>query len=169
MRRVSLALVVVAVAAVLWGSTGAVTQDSGDSLTVRLKVPPLSPDFMYGEVLSVSADTLSFRPADSAVPLSVPLGKITSAQVRDGNRNHWVLGTVIGAAVGYLALVGVEKGDMSELAALVQTITTLGGAAVGFTIGMLIRTEGWRDIPPTGLQDLAHPVPGVAVTISFTP
>lgn len=151
------------------GMTNIHAQSLQRNPSVRLKVPPRYRSFVYGDVVSSTPDMLSFLPADSVAPVPILIGKIAVAQVLDGKRNHWVLGTVIGAAVGFVALAGARGGDMDELVNLVQTLTTLGGAAIGFTIGLLIKTDGWRDVPPSQLGNFAPTGAGLTITFSLTP
>ena len=151
------ALVVLALALAVAPPDGVIAQDT---LTVkvgsrvRVTAPELDLDKYDGTVAVVRSDTLTVG------TVQVPLASVTRLDVHKGRKGNVGKGAIIGTLVGVptgLAL-GVfyqqacsNTSDIGEtclaLIPIGAVAVGLAGALVGGTIGSLIKTDRWEEVP----------------------
>ncbi len=119
-----------------------------------------------GQVLAVSADTLTVRwdkDAGNREPLAA--WQIRRLQVSSGRRGHVVTGMLVGAGAGLLTGVignasqdsSPDDWDLGPDDEYVVLLTTLAGTVLGGVVGLLVRTEKWQD---AGLPAVSTAGPG---------
>lgn len=121
---------------------------------VRVTAPDLDIDKYDGTVTAVRSDTLTVG------TLQVPLASVTRLDVHQGRKGNVGKGAIIGTLVGVptgLALGilyqqacsdSIETGETClALIPIGAVAVGLAGALVGGTIGALIKTDRWEEVP----------------------
>ena len=130
-------------------------------------------------VLGHDADSLYFRVANQAEPTSSPWSRVWKVEVVRGKKSRWLPGGIIGGVVGLIA--GAQIGSHGK-----DTDRWLGwseadcegmkwgfaglivGAFTGATVGALIKTDRWEEIPLDQFRVSVVPQhDGVALGISI--
>ncbi len=103
-----------------------------------------------GNWVSANADSITIARQDSDV--QIDRDWVERVQRYEGTHRNWGRGAAVGAASGFLfgtalaVLAGGELEDNGEVAYVVVGFTLLG-AAPGFLIGGLIKTDKWETVP----------------------
>jgi hypothetical protein len=134
-------------------------------------------EHLTGTVTALHDDTLSVDVGGSS-PTAVALSRVSTIEVSHGTKSNVGKGALIGGLVG-VALGGAAHavGCGSEVygeevscsggeAAGGVALFGLGGAAAGALIGALIGSEGWEQVPLSGLRVQSSPVTGDGLAIS---
>ena len=141
----------------LCGNTAVDAQDSRAIMVgvrVRITAPDLDIYKYDGTVAALRGDTLTVG------PVQVPLASVTRLDVHQGRKGNVGKGAMIGTLVGVptgLAL-GVfyqqacsNSSDIGETCVALVPIGAvaigLAGALVGGTVGALIKTDRWEEVP----------------------
>jgi hypothetical protein len=132
---------------------------------------------LIGEVSALRGDTL-FVDVGGSSPTPVALSRVSTIEVSHGTKSNVGKGALIGGLVG-AALGGAAATAACGGIVMGQEVSCSGGeivggvvvgglivGAVGATIGALIRTEGWEQIPLSGLRVQPSPVTGDGLAIS---
>lgn len=145
---------------------------------VRVTAPEIDPAPIVGRVLRVEADSLHLvRQGEGgiAVPLSIPLDGIERLEVSDGTNRHFGKGLLIGGGIGLIGLgliggEGLRDTDFGYTGGFVLggAVGLAGGAAVGFLVGGVTRTEKWAHLPPQLWRTSARPGGGFAVALRIS-
>jgi hypothetical protein len=130
-----------------------------------------------GKLVALRGDTL-FVDVGGSNPTPVALSRVSTVEISHGTKSNAGKGALIGglsgAALGGAAMAGACSAEIlgeeascggSEVAGGV-VLFGLGGAAAGALIGALARSEGWQQIPLSGLRVQPSPVTGDGVVIS---
>jgi len=121
---------------------------------VRVTAPDLDVDKYDGTVAALRGDTLTVG------TVQVPLASVTRLDVHQGRKGNVGKGTIIGTLVGLPTgfALGVfyqqacsHASDIGEtclpLIPIGVVAVGLAGALVGGTIGSLIKTDRWEEVP----------------------
>ena len=123
---------------------------------IRIDSEMLPESEKLGRFVSVSADTVRFRPDEHPVTRSVLLGSIRSIEVsrQTGTRRgeYAVLGALVSGVVGYFASnhngqgIGTGKTDASQNAIVGGLAGAAIGGALGWWYGGKKKVEAWRPV-----------------------
>ncbi len=151
---------------------------------VRVKAPPLQPDWVMGTVVGWESGSLVLEPekpdALGDTPLTLARDQITRLDVHRGSKSRALLGAGIGFGVGVgwtVLLLSSESlcnpeqqcdaGDWARGIAIFGGI----GAGLGALVGLLFKTDRWEAVPLEGIRVTFTPVydgqPGLALSVSF--
>ena len=153
---------------------------------VRVKAPPLQPDWVRGTVVGWESGSLVLEPEnpEGDTPLTLARDQITGLDVHRGRKSAAGKGALIGLGVGAVAGIAVgwglcgaisdipcETSDQVEGSAIVGAVFGLLGAGIGALIGLAIKTDRWEAVPMEGIGVTFTPVydgqPGLALSVSF--
>ena len=149
---------------------------------VRVKAPPLQPDWVRGTVVGWESGSLVLEPEkpDGNTPLTLARDQITRLDVHRGSKSRVLLGAGIGfgvgAALGFAACAGNTgspcTNDAGEGSPAGFALALGGvGAGLGALVGLLFRTDRWEAVPLEGIHVTFAPVydgqPGLALSVSF--
>jgi hypothetical protein len=151
---------------------------------VRVKAPPLQPDWVRGTVVGWESGSLVLEPEKPDVlgdtPLTLARDQITRLDVHRGSKSRALLGAGIGfgvgAALGFAACAGNTgspcTNDAGEGSPAGFALALGGvGAGLGALVGLLFRTDRWEAVPLEGIHVTFTPVydgqPGLALSVSF--
>ena len=109
---------------------------------VRVSAPALAPVDLVGTLTDLRDDTLVVTVPWRERPIDVPLSSVSSLQRAWGYQTRTVRGTLIGAALGFVA--GALAFDDDEVG---EGAFAVAGGVVGGVIGSRIRAERWRPAP----------------------
>ena len=132
--------------------------EPGARVRVSTAAKTASPVWVVGTVVEVTGDRLTIRPQqDSGRTVDIARAAVTQLQVSSGQDSKaltglglgFVVGAVVGGAIGYAALH--EGHDLaSQDAALIGAAPgALVGALLGLAIGSDSKTDRWEDTPVT--------------------
>ena len=148
---------------------------------VRVKAPPLQPDWVRGTVVGWESGSLLLEPEkpDGDTPLTLARDQITRLDVHRGSKSRALLGAGIGfgvgVALGFAACAGSGgspcrsegEGSPAGFALVLGGV----GAGLGALVGLLFRTDRWEAVPMEGIHVTFTPVydgqPGLALSVSF--
>ena len=147
---------------------------------VRVKAPPLQPDWVRGTVVGWESGSLVLEPEkpDGNTPLTLARDQITRLDVHRGTKSKALLGAGIGfgVGVGWTVLLfesicnSEEECDAGDWA---KGIAIFGGvgAGLGALVGLLFKTDRWEAVPLEGIRVTFMPAydgqPGLALSVSF--
>ncbi len=151
------ALVALALALAVAPPDGVIAQDTlavKVGTRVRVTAPELDLDKYDGTVVAVRGDTLTVG------TVQVPLASVTRLDVHQGRKGNGGKGAIIGTLVGLptgLALGVFYQQACSNSSDIGQTClglvpigavaVGLAGALVGGTVGALMKTDRWSEVP----------------------
>jgi hypothetical protein len=123
--------------------------------------PRASLDQFVGSLVHLSAESVTLDVESGESPLTLPLARVRSIEVSEGRGSKVVTGAAVGFGLGATAsllfLAGFCGGDTvcgGDEWLRAFTLIALPPTLVGAGIGLLIRTERWKEV---GLS------PGVAL------
>jgi hypothetical protein len=153
---------------------------------VRVKAPPLQPDWVRGTVVGWESGSLVLEPEkpEGDTPLTLARDQITQLDVHRGRKSAAGKGALIGLgsgavagfALGFAACAGNTgspcTNDAGEGSPAGFALALGGvGAGLGALVGLLFRTDRWEAVPLEGIHVTFTPVydgqPGLALSVSF--
>ena len=154
---------------------------------VRFKVPSLTKEWIVGEVVKMTQDTLLIREGrtlstSAAVIkmaiLQVPMSSISNFEASIGQRRNADKGFMIGLGLGLAVLVPVAIADYKEGGELQGFPTAITAAYIFPSIvilstlmGAATKSENWVEVPPQRLNLSIAPMPEkglrAALTVNF--
>jgi len=168
--------------ALLLAAPGTLTAQQADDLIpgarVRVTVPRDSRDPYVGTLDRLSSDSLTLRIESRAPVLTLPLTRVRRIEVSAGETSKVVTGGAIGFGVGATASLLFLAGFCSDPDTLCGgdewlrafAFIALPSTLVGAGIGLLIRTERWREVelaPPAALHSLRAPRWHIGLSLPF--
>ena len=154
---------------------------------VRFKVPSLTKEWIVGEVVKMTQDTLLIREGRTLSTraavikmaiLQVPMSSISNFEASIGQRRNADKGFMIGLGLGLAVLVGVAIEDFKEGGELQGLPTAITAAYIfppivilSTLMGATIKSENWVEVPPQRLNLSIAPTPDkglrAALTVNF--
>ncbi len=130
---------------------------------VRVSAPSITPSPLVGTVSSVTADSMRLliegNEGETALPLAA-LQRLEVARLKRGSNASVAVGTVVGLGVGIFEAIKIsseecdDEGwfgglcDLQDFAVVGLPLTGAAlGAAAGYLVGLLFKTERWQDAP----------------------
>lgn len=170
----SLVVVMLVSGSVAWAEQ---PEGSGLPLTVGSKVrvrAAASAEPVVGLVIAVDEHVLTLAGREG-VPMKIPRGSISAAEMRVGRRGHTLLGLAIGAgaglALGLAAPVDPVRchSDVNYSCSRGEAIgyTAVGGAGAGALIGYLIKSDRWARVDVAAGVMESRAGPGLGFTLRF--
>ena len=103
---------------------------------------------MYGNVISISEDTLFLKQAKSGKNFEIPLNSVNNVELNIGKRNYAARGALVGILFGALEVSDHYSNGQSDLHTLeIAVFGVLLHGLIGAGIGALIRADKWEKVP----------------------
>jgi len=164
----------------LWIAAGGIGGPvHADRVRFEYACPQPSPDLARhcrdsGVLEAIDASTIRLWTRDAESALVIPADAVRRAWVADGTRGNFALGAAIGLVAG--AVLGGIIGSTQEFCFIGCDPATEIGAAIGVPAGLLmggivgstIRTDRWREVQLSELQQRGGPGTshGLGLTLS---
>ncbi len=170
-----------ALTSLLLTTPGALDAQQADQLPpgtrVRVTAPSSSLDPHVGSLVRLSSESVTIDLENGAPDLTLPLARVRRIEVSEGEGSKGVTGAAVGFGLGATAsllfLAGFCGGDTvcgGDEWLRAFAIITLPPTLVGAGIGLLIRTERWREVelvPHASLRQLRSPQWHVGLSLPF--
>ena len=150
--------VALAVTVLLFACTGALRAQRADELPpgtrIRVTAPRSSLDPYVGSLVRFSNESVTLDVEAGMPALTVPLTRVRRIEVSEGERSKVVTGAAIGFGLGATASLLFLAGFCSSSDTICGgdewltafAVIALPPTLVGAGIGLLIRTERWREV-----------------------
>jgi hypothetical protein len=151
------------VAFLLHATPGPLAAQRADDLPpgtrIRVTAPRNSLDPYVGSLVQLSSDSVTLAPEGGVSALTLGLARVRRIEVSEGEKSKLVTGAAIGFGLGATASLLFLAGFCSSSDTICGgdewltafAVIALPPTLVGAGIGLLIRTERWREVelPPT--------------------
>ncbi len=159
--------IALALTALLFATPGALRAQRADDLApgtrIRVTAPRSSLDPYVGALVRLSAEAITLAPDHGDSQLTLPLNRVRRIEVSEGEKSKVVTGAAIGFGVGATASLLFLAGFCASSDTICGgdewitafAVIALPPTLVGAGIGLLIRTERWREVE-FALQAASH-------------
>jgi hypothetical protein len=103
-----------------------------------------------GTLVEISDTALSLQTAAPAELHTIPLAQINRLEVSQGEKGNGIIGAIVGVPVGWFGAALFFSDDDPVEAGTGAIAGTLVGAAAGYLVGSLIKSERWKRVPIGG-------------------
>jgi hypothetical protein len=169
--RSTLSLVIVLMGLVAAAPAGAAPSLPEPGTRIRLTARVPERHRWTGSFVSAASDTVTMRDGGTdGARVTAPALHVERFEISRGDRSNGVkglgrgfaIGAVLGAGAAYLAYdttkdYGEFSGGRTGHAVVGGVVLGATGAVVGTVVGLLVRSEHWRDLPPKKLRAETRP------------